>query len=88
VFGPENLLVLSSAELKNSTQLCLDQITDFIGLKPHTLSERKLVPHFVGDNKKQIDNSKLTKLADYYKVHNTGLEELLDKKFNWGLKSS
>jgi len=88
VFGLENLLVLSSEELKNSTQFCLDQITDFIDLKTHTLSERKLVPHFVGDNKKQIDRSKLAKLADYYKVHNKGLEELVDKKFNWGLKIS
>jgi hypothetical protein len=44
------------------------------------------VPHFVGDNKKQIDSSKLAKLTNYYKVHNHGLEDLVGKKLNWDIK--
>lgn len=84
VFGRNNVLILSSNDLKKSTQNCLELITSFINLKPHTLEKSDLIPHFVGDNKYEISNSSLKRLAEYYKQRNQGLESIVGKEFDWG----
>jgi len=88
VFGQQNLLILSSAQLKASTQQCLDQLTSFMSVAPHQLEPHQLTPHFVGDNKEELNASSLITLADYYKVQNSGLEKLVGEGFKWSISDT
>lgn len=83
VFGRDNLLILSSVDLKKSTQNCLDKITSLIDLPTHSLEKEDLVPHFVGNNKHSIPNSSLKRLEQYYKQRNEGLSKIINNEFDW-----
>ena len=83
LFGSDEIKILESEELKNSTQACLNQITDWIGLNTHKLAAHQLVPHFVGDNKHAIPVDDLSQLTQYYERHNNGLEQLVGRKLSW-----
>lgn len=82
-FGSENVLILSSHYLKESTQDCINEIFKFIDLPAHTLNAKDLLPHFVGDNKQEIDTPFLEELASYYSQKNKGLESFIGNEFEW-----
>ena len=83
LFGLENMMILESDELKRSTQVCLNKITDWVDLDKHELRADQLVPHFVGDNKVPLPSDNLDRLTEYYRRQNNGLEELISQKLSW-----
>lgn len=83
LFGRDNILILDSNDLKESTQTSLNQITSLIGLKPHTLKEEQLNHHFVGDNKHEISKAHKNMLNEFYQEHNHELKQIVGDKFTW-----
>jgi len=82
-FAANEILFLESKELKQNTQNCLDKITKFANIKSYTLNEKQLSKHFVGDNKKPVDEQELKTLTEYYLNYNDGLADLIGGQPSW-----
>ena len=80
VFPKEQLLITSSEELSNKTEITLDNIFKFLdvsGQKIHDLSRKnkRIYPKMNSETRR--------KLADYYRPHNEKLFRLIGKRFEW-----
>jgi Sulfotransferase domain len=79
-FPKEQMLILSSTDLRNSPKEVLKRCFSFLSLPQH--------PIILSDPEKHSDyepmNSKTRKqLAAYFLPYNKALEELLDREFHW-----
>lgn len=82
-FNKSSIEIIFSDELKTSTQTCLNSLCDLSEIKRFELTQKKLVPHFVGDNKADIPEQSLVALRDYYRTENQKLSELLGLTLPW-----
>tara|TARA_B100000686_G_C16677301_1_gene909866 strand:+ start:39 stop:959 length:921 start_codon:yes stop_codon:yes gene_type:complete len=84
-FFPKNqILIIDSEELKNSTQETVNKVFDFLNVfqyKVDNLSKIN-VGKYSPINKKSKEN-----LSNFYKPYNEKLNNLLDTKFEWNLEN-
>lgn len=78
-FPREQMLILSSDDLRHNPQEVMDRVFAFLGLPSYT--PKKFTD---GHRRYRPMNPKMRKrLSEYYRPYNQQLEELLGMKFNW-----
>ncbi len=82
-FSRNQILVVSSEDLKQDTKGQLRQIEAFVGLEPHFWTQSELMPRFVGTYEDSILQNDYMLLKSFYREHNLALFELLQKEFTW-----
>lgn len=82
-FPREQLLVMSSEELRADTGGHLPVLERHLGLSPHDWRDEQICPHFEGDYSEPLPDAARDLLADYYRPHNRELFELLGRKIDW-----
>lgn len=80
VFPKEQFLVLCLEDLQARPQELLDETCDFLRIQRHIF--RGLRRHNVGQ-RKDVGESILTELREYYRPHNERLFEMIGKRFPW-----
>lgn len=82
-FPVEQLLVLSSEELKADTRANLYQLEEHFGLAHYPWRDEQIQPHFEGGYRERISDEARRLLADYYRPYNQELFALLGREFDW-----
>jgi len=82
-FPREQLLVMSSEELKADTRGHLQALEQHFGLSPHAWREEQIRPHFEGGYSEPLPDGARRLLAEYYRPHNRELFELLGREIDW-----
>tara|TARA_Y100000590_G_scaffold467418_1_gene646276 strand:+ start:12812 stop:13723 length:912 start_codon:yes stop_codon:yes gene_type:complete len=80
IFDKNQILILNSEDLKNSTKETLKQIFNFLNISDYEISD--ISPVNVGKYP-PIDNITRQKLINFFKPHNQRLNELLTMNLNW-----
>lgn len=80
IFDKNQILILNSDDLKNSTQETLNQIFDFLNISNFKIPD--ITPVNVGKYP-PINKNTRKKLIDFFRPHNQKLNELLSTKLNW-----
>jgi hypothetical protein len=83
-FSRDQILVISSEDMKQDTKRELRKIESFVGLNPHSWTTEELLPRFVGMYNDSISPNDYLSLKTFYKEHNRALFGLLQKEFEWG----
>lgn len=82
-FPREQLLVMSSEELKADTRGHLQELEQHFGLSHHAWRDEQIHPHFEGGYSEPLPDAARRLLADYYRPHNHELFELLGREIDW-----
>ncbi len=82
-FPKDQILVISSEDMKKNTKEILRQIETFVGLDPYTWTEDELLPTSEGKYKDTMSHSEHMLLKSFYQKPNAALFDLLQKKFEW-----
>jgi len=82
-FERDQILIISSEDFRQDTERQMQQIEEFIGLKPHSWSQDTLKPRFVGDYNEQISHEESMLLKSFYRDHNLALFDLVQHEFQW-----
>ena len=80
----DQILIIDSDDLKNSTQETVNQVFNFLNVFPYKINNLSKIN--VG---KYVPLDKKSKefLSEFYKPYNEKLNNLFDTKFNWNLKN-
>ena len=78
-FPREQILIISSNDLRNNTDEVVSRVYAFLGLPPHTPA-RYIDRH---TNYPSMDKELREELQDYFRPYNQALEELLGMEFGW-----
>lgn len=85
IFPKNNLLILKSEDVFEYPKSTMNQVFNFLGMPDYevtnSLKNREL-------STKKIEPKLRRELVKYFRPHNQRLEELLGKKFNWGMRGS
>jgi len=82
LFERDQMLILSSRELKNNTSCVIDQVIEFLGLPEY--SHRGAWPSYlVGKYKREISQKTLRLLREFYGPYNEKLYDMLNRDFGW-----
>ena len=83
-FPKDQILIIDSDDLKNSTQETVNQVFNFLNVFPYKINNLSKIN--VG---KYVPLDKKSKefLSEFYKPYNEKLNNLFDTKFNWNLKN-
>ena len=79
-YGRKQFLILATEDLRKSPQQTLDQIFDFLGVRPFRVGNLK--NRNVG-NYKEMNEDTRKFLIEYFKPHNERLSKLLQRSFDW-----
>ena len=82
-FGPENVLTIGSRDLRDSTAATLGSIVHFLRLDPFTFETDDLRPVHARAYDLAPSQDVIDTLTDFYRPHNTQLEDLLGGLPNW-----
>ena len=82
-FSQDQILVVSSEDLKQDTKGQLRRIEAFVGLEPHSWTQEELRPCFVGTYEDSISRNDYMLLKSFYREQNLALFDLLQKEFTW-----
>lgn len=80
VFKKEQILVLQTEELEENPEKVVKRVFEFLGLEPIKISDYK--KKNVG-NYSVINKETRELLFEFYKAHNSKLEDFLGEKLNW-----
>ena len=80
IFDTNQILILNSYDLKNSTKETLNQIFNFLNISNYDIPD--ISPVNVGTYT-PINKTTRQKLIDFFKPHNQRLDELLSTTHNW-----
>lgn len=83
LFSKEQLLIISSEEMKKDTPASLATLESFWGIAHHHWERSKTQPHFEGGYQEQPTPQEIELLRDFYAPHNEKLFTLLGKRFDW-----
>lgn len=84
-FPKDQILITTSENMKKDTKGELLKIETFIGLEPHTWTDKELMTSNanVGKYNKGMSESEHMLLKSFYQEHNEALFNLLQKEFPW-----
>lgn len=83
LFKRENIMIIESEDFKKKTRDILYEIENFIGVEHYTWPREILVPHFVGDYKRNIPTKIEHKLKNLYINRNMGLDDMIGRSLTW-----
>lgn len=83
-FKKNQILIIDSEELKNSTQKTIDKVFNFLDVFPYKVDNLSKinVGKYSPINKKSRED-----LSEFYKPYNEKLNDLLDTNFKWNLEN-
>lgn len=82
-FPSEQLLVISSLELKLNTSEVLNKVCNFLNISRMNTSSLDLAPKHQRNYSEKLNPETYNQLIKYYKSKNKGLDKLVDFKINW-----
>lgn len=82
IFSDEKIHVINSEDLFQHPDVVLRRVFEFIGVD-RDFSVGDLLPRNRGANKKQVDDSVIEYLKEYFDPHNRELYKLLGKTYCW-----
>ncbi len=82
-FGPDQLMIIESTQLRLHTAKSLGQIYDFLNVPHFDLAEEQMVQFHVRPYQEKISAECHKKLTSFYASHNQRLYNLIDRTFNW-----
>lgn len=77
----EQFLILSTTDLKRNRQTVLDQVYDFLGVRPHTVGDA--VSNLYVGRYEPIKEETRRKLAEHFASHNERLYRMVGRDFGW-----
>lgn len=80
-FPKEQMLILSSDEFFQDTEHSLNQVYDFLGIKPAQVNIKK--QYNTGNYKDGMSADTRANLQKYYQPYNQELEKILGRSFHW-----
>ncbi|HVM48661.1 MAG TPA: sulfotransferase domain-containing protein [Candidatus Acidoferrum sp.] len=82
-FAPEQILVISSEDMRQDTAGQLRRIEEFVGLQPYNWPAESLNPRFQGAYDETPSAQARSMLQSFYRDHNRALFSLLGREFAW-----
>ena len=80
LFNKKNFLLIELKDLEKEPESVMNQCFNFLGLEPAKIDYTK---KNVGEYINPISKSLKNELEEYFKPHNSNLQELTGKKFSW-----
>jgi hypothetical protein len=82
-FEPDQMLIIDSNLLKNSTASVLNEVIQFLELPEYDWQQAELPLSHVGEYETHMLDRTGTLLREFYRPHNKKLYELLGYDFGW-----
>ena len=76
----EQFLILSTTDLKRNRQMVLDQVYDFLGVRPHTVGA---IPNLYVGRYEPIKEETRRMLAEHFAPYNKRLYRMVGRDFGW-----
>jgi hypothetical protein len=80
LFPKEQLLILSSTDLRENPEKVLNKVFSFLEIHPYSVQVRNASKH---SQYEPMDPTLRKQLSDYFEPYNRQLEKLLGRTFNW-----